>query len=94
MDPHRDDLSDDKTAGKALTGTFKTTSKRAPAQFSRPTFPEIYDAPEKLISMDIAGGTPRVVYDAQQLYHNHSAWSFVPWHYLTGVINRSIAKTQ
>ncbi|MCY4370694.1 MAG: hypothetical protein OXF41_15075 [bacterium] len=34
----------------------------------------------------------RVVYDDQQLIHNHSAWSFVPWHSLAGVTNRSITK--
>jgi hypothetical protein len=26
------------------------------------------------------------------LYHNHSAWSFVPWHSLAGVRNRSLQK--
>lgn len=68
-------------------------TERAPAKFSRPTFPEIYVSPEKLISMDIAAGMPRVVYDDTQVYHNHSAWSFVPWHYLKGLINKSIRKT-
>jgi hypothetical protein len=68
-------------------------TERAPHHFSRPTFSEIYEASEKLISMDIAGGTPRVVYDNQKLYHNHSAWSFVPWHLLKDVINKSISKT-
>jgi methylase of polypeptide subunit release factors len=68
-------------------------TKRAPAMFSRPTFPEMYAVPEKLISMDLAGSEQRVAYDDQQLFHNHSAWSFVPWHYLEGVRNRSIKKT-
>jgi adenine-specific DNA-methyltransferase len=35
----------------------------------------------------------KVAYDNQQLIHNHSAWSFVPWHYLTGVRNKSIKKS-
>ena len=42
--------------------------------------------------MDLSGSETRVAYDNEQLYHNHSAWSFVPWHYLEGVINASINK--
>ncbi len=34
----------------------------------------------------------RVAYDDQQLFHNHSAWSFVPWHALHGVRNNSLKK--
>ncbi|MCW5940061.1 MAG: Eco57I restriction-modification methylase domain-containing protein [Fimbriimonadaceae bacterium] len=68
-------------------------TSRAPQLFRRPTFPELYEVPEKLISMDLAGGRPRVIYDNQQLFHNHSAWSFVPWHLLEGVRNASIRKT-
>jgi methylase of polypeptide subunit release factors len=68
-------------------------TKRAPKMFRRPTFPELYTVPEKLISMDLAGSAQRIAYDDQQLFHNHSAWSFVPWHYLKGVRNRSIKKT-
>jgi len=66
---------------------------RAPSLFSRPTFAGLYEVPEKLISMDLAGGRPRVIFDDQQLFHNHSAWSFVPWHLLSGVQNASIRKT-
>ncbi len=66
---------------------------RAPKLCSRPTFPEFYEVPEKLISMDLSGGEARVVYDDRQLFHNHSAWSFVPWHHLKGVRNKSIRKT-
>ena len=68
-------------------------TKRAPALCSRPTFPEIYEVPEKLIAMDISGGEARVAHDDRQLFHNHSAWSFAPWHSLAGVRNRSIQKT-
>jgi methylase of polypeptide subunit release factors len=68
-------------------------TKRAPKMFRRPTFPELYTVPEKLISMDLAGSEQRIAYDDQRLFHNHSAWSFVPWHYLKGVRNRSIKKT-
>ncbi|MBN2438005.1 MAG: Eco57I restriction-modification methylase domain-containing protein [Deltaproteobacteria bacterium] len=68
---------------------------RAPALFSRPTFPELYEVAEKIISVDMAAGAKqlRVVYDNQQLYHNHSAWSFIPWLSLAGVRNNSIKKT-
>ena len=67
---------------------------RAPALFSRPTFPKLYSVDEKLVSADMAAGTAtlRVAYDNRQRHHNHSAWSFVPWHSLSGVRNRSIKK--
>ena len=46
------------------------------------------------VSVDMAAGTEklRVAYDEQRLYHNHSAWSFILWHSLFGVRNRSIKK--
>lgn len=69
-------------------------TERAPELFRRPTFPELYEVPEKLISVDMSAGIDRlkVTYDQQHLFHNHSAWSFVPWHYLSGVKNASIKK--
>jgi len=69
-------------------------TKRAPGLFSRPTFPELYAVPEKVISVDISGSIAqlRVAYDDGQLLHNHSAWSFVPWHMLAGVRNNSLKK--
>lgn len=69
-------------------------TERAPALFSRPTFTELYDVPEKLISVDMSAGVEqlKVVYDDEQLFHNHSAWSFVPWHLLEGVKNNSLKK--
>ena len=87
--------------GKHLQRWIPTTNrwlewgtKRAPGLFRRPTFPKLYDVGEKLISVDMAAGVEklRVVYDDRQLYHNHSAWSFVPWHSLSGVRNRSIRR--
>ena len=67
---------------------------RAPALFRRPTFPEMYEVDEKLISVDMAAGASqlRVAYDSRQLLHNHSAWSFVRWMDLRGVRNRSIKR--
>ncbi len=67
-------------------------TKRAPVLCSRPTFPELYEVPEKLISMDLSGSAPKVAYDQAKLFHNHSAWSLVPWLSLRGVRNRSIRK--
>ena len=69
-------------------------TRRAPDLFSRPTFPEIYESTEKLLSVDMAAGVDklRVVYDSERLYHNHSVWSFVPWQTLSGVRNKSIKK--
>lgn len=69
-------------------------TNRAPGLFSRPTFPQIYTVTEKLISVDMAAGVDklRVVYDDRQLFHNHSAWSFIPWHMLSGVRNNSLKK--
>ena len=69
-------------------------TERAPSLFRRPTFPQLYEVPEKLIASDIssAANALKVSYDNQQLFHNHSAWSFVPWHYLQGIQNRSIQK--
>jgi len=67
---------------------------RAPTLFRRPTFSGLYTVPEKLISVDMAAGVEqlRVAYDNHQLFHNHSAWSFVPWHSLQGVRNNSLKK--
>lgn len=69
-------------------------TERAPKKFRRPTFPALYEVPEKLISVDMAAGVGqlKVAYDNRQLYHNHSAWSFVPWHMLAGVQNNSLKK--
>ena len=87
--------------GKHLARWLPATNKwlewgteRAPDLFSRPTFPELYRVKEKLISVDMAAGAEklRVVYDDQKLYHNHSAWSFIPWRSLSSVRNRSIKK--
>ena len=87
--------------GKYLARWLPVTNKwlewgteRAPALFRRQTFPELYEVEEKLISIGMAAGVEklRVVYDAQKLYHNHSVWSFTPWHSLADVRNQSIKK--
>ncbi len=73
---------------------FEWGTERSPTLLRRPTFPEMYEVPEKLISVDMAAGGEflRVAYDSDCLLHNHSAWSFVPWHSLKGVKNRSLKK--
>ena len=68
-------------------------TERAPRKFSRPTFPELYEAKEKLIAMRTPGLTPKVIYDNKHLHFDASTVGFVPWHYLKGVKNRSISKT-
>ena len=87
--------------GKYLARWLPVTNKwlewgteRAPALFRRQTFSELYEVEEKLISIAMAAGVAklRVAYDAQKLYHNHSAWSFTPWHSLADVRNQSIKK--
>src|SRR6266540_2026912 len=87
--------------GKHLARWLPQTNKwlewgteRAPGLFSRPTFKEMYEVDEKLISVDMAAGVTqlKVTYDNRQLYHNHSAWSFVRWNDLAGVRNNSLKK--
>ncbi len=67
-------------------------TERAPALFRSIRFQELFKVKEKLItnSMSAALEKLRVVYDNQKLCHNHTAWSFVPWHFLAGIRNRSI----
>ena len=85
--------------GKYLARWLPDTNKwlewgteRAPALFRRPTFPELYEVEEKLISITIAADVEklRVAYDDQKLYHNDSAYCFILWHSLAEVRNRSI----
>lgn len=85
--------------GKYLARWLPATNKwlewgteRAPVLFRRRTFPELYEVEEKLISISMAADVEklRVVYDNQKLYHNDSAYCFIPWHSLAGVRNRSI----
>ena len=87
--------------GKHLNRWLPTLNKwlewnttRAPHQFRRQTFPELYRVPEKLLSVDMAAGMHKlkVCYDGQQLFHNHSVWCFVPWYSLQGIHNKSLQK--
>ena len=65
---------------------------RAPARFESKTFPELYEAPEKLLTKDISVAGIEVAYDPDQCIPSHTAYCCVPWHNLSGVRNRSIKK--
>jgi adenine-specific DNA-methyltransferase len=68
-------------------------TERAPSQFARPTFPELYKVPEKLLAMKVSGRSPRVVFDEMQLICTDAFCCCVLWRDLHGVRNRSIKKT-
>jgi hypothetical protein len=68
-------------------------SGRAPAQFSRPTFPKLYEVPEKLLIHRISGKEIKVAFDENKLLCNHTAIVCVPWHGLNEVRNKSLQKT-
>jgi adenine-specific DNA-methyltransferase len=61
---------------------------RAPSQFRRQTFPELYDHASKLMLPMV--GEIRAALDEQQTLCNHGIFVAVPWHQLQGVRNRSL----
>lgn len=67
-------------------------TERAPEKFSRPTFPELHEAAQKLVAVRTPGLEPKVIYDADLLHFDASSVGFVPWHCLSGVRNKSIRK--
>ncbi|MCK4315184.1 MAG: Eco57I restriction-modification methylase domain-containing protein, partial [Anaerolineae bacterium] len=50
---------------------------RAPRKFSRPTFPELHEAREKLIAVRTPGAVPKVIYDDGHLHFDASSVGFV-----------------
>lgn len=68
-------------------------TERSPALLARPTFVELYEVPEKIVAADVSGAENRAAYDTQGVFHSHTLISFVPWHYLAGVRNKSIKKS-
>jgi adenine-specific DNA-methyltransferase len=68
-------------------------TERAPYKFCRPTFPEMYSVPEKIIAQRSPGPDPVVCYDACQLIFTPASVGFIPWHSLSGVRNNSIKKS-
>ncbi|NLV41309.1 MAG: hypothetical protein GXY15_08790 [Candidatus Hydrogenedentes bacterium] len=67
-------------------------TRRAPSHFRRITFEELYEVPEKILIMRVAGSDLRSCYDTRQLYTNHTSIIAVPWHLLRGVRNNSLKK--
>jgi hypothetical protein len=67
-------------------------TSRAPALFRRPTFPEIYETPEKVLAQRSPGPDPKCCYDHRHLHFTESTVAFIPWHSLQGVRNNSLKK--
>jgi len=68
-------------------------TERAPGLFYRPTFEEMYVVPEKILVQRSPGPDPKACYDNKQLIFTPSSVGFIPWHFLSGVRNRSIKKS-
>ena len=66
---------------------------RAPAKYRRPTFLELHEAAEKLMTIVVTGGNTPVMFDDMQRFTTHTSCIFVPWHRLSGVRNNSLKKT-
>jgi len=67
-------------------------TKRAPAKFSRKTFFEMYDVPEKILVQRSPGPDPKACYDENKLYFTESTVGFILWEYLENVKNNSLKK--
>jgi hypothetical protein len=86
--------------GKHLGSWLPVTRKwlewgtaRAPALFSRPTFPELYEVREKILVQRSPGPDPKACYDEHHLRYSESSVGFIPWGSLAGVRNKSLRKT-
>jgi len=66
---------------------------RAPALFSRKTFPDLYEVPEKILVQRSPGPDPKCCYDNFQLHFTESSVGFILWRHLQRVRNRSIKKS-
>jgi hypothetical protein len=67
-------------------------TERAPSLFRRQTFPELYETTDKILVQRSPGPVPKCCYDNSCLHFNESVITFVPWHALTGVCNKSLKK--
>lgn len=65
---------------------------RAPGLFSRPTFPELYEAREKILVQRSPGPDPKACFDDMKLHFTESTVGFVPWSSLSGIQNNSLKK--
>jgi hypothetical protein len=66
-------------------------TSRAPHQFRRQTFPELYEHSAKLMLPMV--GDVRGAIDTERFYCNHGIFVSVPWHLLYGVRNLSLKKS-
>jgi hypothetical protein len=92
---HPKQFIEGKHLGMWLPATYRWLewgTARAPALFRRPTFPEIYETPEKVLVQRSPGPDPKCCYDDQHLHFTESTVSFIPWHALSGVRNNSLKK--
>ncbi len=67
-------------------------TERAPALFSRKTFPELYDVGEKIVVQRSPGPDPKACYDDGHLHFDASSVGFILWKGLESIRNRSIRK--
>jgi len=66
---------------------------RAPSFFRRQTFPELYEAEEKILILRVSGKNIRACFDDRQTCCNHTVLVCLPWWELKGVRNKSLKKT-
>lgn len=76
----------------AQTRWLEWGTARSPALWARPTFEALYEVPEKIVAADVSGAQNRAAYDSSHIFHSHTLISFVPWHSLFGVRNKSLKK--
>ena len=67
-------------------------TERAPSRFCRPTFPELYTVPAKILAQRSPGPDPVISFDDQNLVFTPAIVGFVPWHSLAAARNRSLQK--
>ena len=66
-------------------------TERAPNMFRRPTFAELYEHETKIMLPMV--GEIRAAFDTNRFYCNHGIFVCLPWHYLSGISNRSIRRS-
>ena len=67
-------------------------TSRSPSEFYAPTFPELYEAREKILVQRSPGADPKATYDNRNLLFTPSSVGFILWRDLAGVRNGSISK--
>ena len=66
-------------------------TERAPNMFRRPTFTELYEHKPKIMLPMV--GKIRAALDTNRYYCNHGIFVCLPWHYLSGIRNKSIRRS-